>query len=120
MNANLKKISKCSFLIKIDSPSPHAEGGFGYSIDMDNDHLLISQPGNCQNTSDFQRVSYLYKKVGSYWTMINELKPSTYDESTLGFGTVAMDNNRIIIGTNNKKNLCTSQQEFPLFFYSQE
>lgn len=80
---------------RLDLPPFHNDAGFGASVDMTDDVLVIGAP----NTESYRGSAFVYRKIGADWMLEQELAP-TAPKISQSFGyAVAIDGDTILVGS---------------------
>ena len=74
-----------SLMLSAETPSPFAT--FGYSLDVNHDHLLVGAPGENVDSG----AAYLHNRLASMWINQQKIEPEDIDESGLFGADVGLD-----------------------------
>lgn len=74
-----------SLMITAETPSPFAT--FGYSLDVNHDHLLVGAPGENVDGG----AAYMHNRLASMWINQQRIEPADADESGLFGADVGLD-----------------------------
>lgn len=74
-----------SLMLSAETPSPFAT--FGYSLDVNHDHLLVGAPGENVDSG----AAYLHNRLASMWINQQRIEPEDADESGLFGADVGLD-----------------------------
>jgi hypothetical protein len=103
----------------IASPDPETSGEFGSYLDVDGEHLVVTQTNNfCSPSTTLDPMVYLFIRENDNWKLESRIRPSTYNSNTSTFGIVAIESNTIMVG-NFSDGFCRSDTG-GLYFYSKE
>jgi hypothetical protein len=80
---------------RLDLPPIHNDAGFGASVDMTDDVLVIGAP----NTASYRGSAFVYRKIGADWMLEQELAPAVPKVSHSFGGSVAIDGDTILVGS---------------------
>jgi len=83
-------------VVRLEAPTPHYAGFFGYGLALEGDLLVVGEPGNSAQTSfsDGDRVHF-YRRLASGWS----IEESLHVPSHLTFGSeLDIDQGRVAIG----------------------
>ncbi|HOE38122.1 MAG TPA: MBG domain-containing protein [Bacteroidales bacterium] len=77
---------------------------FGASVAIWGDYIAVGATGKSEASYNSLGVVYVFKNNAGVWTQVNKLLPSD-PESYCGFGgSIDMENNKLVVGAENKKN----------------
>jgi hypothetical protein len=88
---------------RITAPTPRTSAGFGYAVAVDGDGIVVGAPFETRDAVTERGAAYVYRRTGSTWAVEQDFTGVTYASR---FGcAVAMDNDRLAIGSFGDANL---------------
>jgi hypothetical protein len=83
---------------KLLPPNPKFEQGFGLSIDLDGDVLVVGAPGISFSDGSQVGEAYVFRRTGNVWTQVAQLVSSGSSEGDNFGASVAIDGGVIAVG----------------------
>ena len=93
---------------KLTASDAQADDDFGWGVDIDKDHIVVTAPREDTNASDAGAV-YVFSRSGSTWTEIKKIRASITVGSInyLGYGGAAIHDGTIITAAPNESTKAT-------------
>jgi len=93
---------------KLTASDAQASDDFGWNVDIDKDHIVVTAPREDTNASDAGAV-YVFSRSGSTWTEIKKIRASITVGSInyLGYGGAAIHDGTIITAAPNESTKAT-------------
>ena len=82
----------------LQAPVPSDSDGFGYSVALTDDLLVIGAPGTDNSGSMNEGAAYIYRRTGLSWTLEQQLEPAgSNNDAEFGI-SVDVDGERVAVG----------------------